>query len=132
MKTFKKYLILTISSILIINLTACSTMEKSIVLGTVIGGTVGGTIGSQNGNTGAGAAIGALAGAGLSYLIHKQKEKKSSVNTSTEKMELDDVDSPFLKSPKIRKYWQDDKIEGKKFIKGHWVYEIEEQSVWMQ
>ncbi|MGZ3783868.1 MAG: glycine zipper domain-containing protein [Bdellovibrio sp.] len=132
MNTIKTYLTITMTSILVFNITACSTMEKSIVLGTAIGGSIGGAVGSQNGNTGTGSAIGALAGAGLSYLIHKHNEKKSTVNASSEKLELDDVDSPFLKSPKIRKYWQDDKIEGKKFIKGHWVYEIEEQSVWMQ
>jgi hypothetical protein len=107
-------------------------MGKSIVLGTAIGGATVGAIGSRNGNTQAGAALGALVGAGLSYLIFKQKEKKESTTPSSLKLELDEADAPFLKSPKVRKYWQDDKIEGKKFIKGHWIYEIQEVPVWMQ
>ena len=126
------YISFTILIIILFQL-GCSSTPKTIILGSAIGGTAGGAIGSQNGNAGPGAAIGALLGAGLSYLILKSSDKKSSPKTlSPDKLELDDVESPFLKSPKIRKYWQQDKIEGRKFIKGHWVYEIEEQPVWMQ
>lgn len=67
----------------------------------------------------------------LSSCSSLKKNNQSTFNQS-EKLELDESDAPFLKSPKIRKYWQNDRIEGKKFIKGHWIYEIEEQPVWMQ
>lgn len=58
--------------------------------------------------------------------------KRTSATTQPERIEIEDSESPFLKSPKVKKYWQQDKVEGKRFIKGHWVYEIEEQSVWIQ
>lgn len=60
----------------------------------------------------------------------QQKQKVKEIPTT--KIEEQDSDSPFLKSPKIKKVWQEDKIEGRKFIKGHWIYEIEEQPVWMK
>lgn len=59
---------------------------------------------------------------------HKQKANP----IPTTKIEDQDSESPFLKSPKVKKIWQEDKIEGRKYIKGHWVYEIEEQPVWMK
>ena len=61
-----------------------------------------------------------------------QSKKSGPAISNPEKIEFDESDSPLLKSPKVKKYWQQDKIEGKKFIKGHWVYEIEEQSIWIQ
>mgnify|MGYP001164701239 FL=1 len=122
----------SILSILLLQV-SCSTMPKTVLLGTAIGVGTGGAIGSQSGKTETGAAFGALLGAGLSYLILKSSEKKTTAKVlSPEKLELDDVDSPFLKSPKVRKYWQNDKIEGRRFVKGHWIYEIEEQPTWMQ
>ena len=59
---------------------------------------------------------------------HKQKTKP----IASTKLEDQDIESPFLKSPKVKKIWQEDKIEGRKYIKGHWIYEIEEQPVWMK
>jgi hypothetical protein len=113
--------------------TSCSSTPKTVLLGSAIGAGTGGAIGSQTGKTESGAAFGALLGAGLSYLILKSNDKKTNTKIlSPDKLELDDAESPFLKSPKVRKYWQNDKIEGRRFIKGHWIYEIEEQPTWMQ
>ncbi len=120
-------------TVIVSTLISCSTLSKSVLLGGSIGGTAGGAMGSQNGNTDSGAALGALVGAGLGNLVFQNKHKQSArPKSSSDRLELDDLDSPFLKSPKVRKYWHQDKIEGKKFIKGHWIYEIEEQPVWMQ
>lgn len=133
MKRKYRLLIYLINTFVLMTLISCASMEKSILLGGGIGAATGSAIGSQHSSSSTGAAIGALAGAGLGYLIFKNKQNsKQSAMSSSEKIELDENDAPFLKSPKIRKYWQDDRIEGKKFIKGHWVYEIEEQPVWMQ
>ncbi len=133
MKTLSHILRCSVFILALIFLASCSSMSKSILLGGSIGTATGAAIGSQNERADSGAAIGAVLGAGLGYLIHKQKQTKaSSLTSASEKLELDEVDSPYLKSPRIRKYWQKDKIEGRKFIKGHWVYEIEEQPVWMQ
>lgn len=122
-----------INIVILMTQISCANMEKSILLGGSIGAATGSAIGSQHSSTNSGAAIGALAGASLGYLIYKNKQNsKKTTKSTSEKIEFDEIDAPFLKSPKIRKYWQDDRIEGKKFIKGHWVYEIEEQPVWMQ
>lgn len=133
MKTKYVFVIYLINAFVLMTLISCAGMEKSILLGSGIGAATGSAIGSQHSSSNSGAAIGALAGAGIGYLIFKSKQNsKQSTMSSSDKIELDESDAPFLKSPKIRKYWQYDKIEGKKFIKGHWVYEIEEQPVWMQ
>ena len=113
-------------------ITACSSLPKTMVLGTTIGAGLGSAIGSQQENSSGGAAVGALLGAGVSYLIHKDREKKNSSVVIPDKVELDDNDAPFLKTPRVRKVWEGDRIEGKKFIKGHWIYEIEEQTTWMK
>lgn len=128
-----KFVLYLLNALVLMTLISCASMEKSILLGGSIGAATGSAIGSQHSSSSSGAAIGALAGAGLGYLIFKSKQNsKQSTMSASEKIELDENDAPFLKSPKIRKYWQDDRIEGKKFIKGHWVYEIEEQPIWMQ
>lgn len=133
MKQKYRFIIHLINVSILMTLLSCSSMEKSILLGGGIGAATGSAIGAQHSSPNTGAAIGALAGAGLGYLIFKNKQNsKQSTMSSADKIEFDETDAPFLKSPKIRKYWQDDRIEGKKFIKGHWVYEIEEQPVWMQ
>lgn len=133
MKQKYRYVLHLINALILMTQISCASMEKSIFLGGGIGAATGSAVGSQHSSANSVGAIGALVGAGLGYLIYKNKQKSQNPTiSSSEKMELDENDAPFLKSPKIRKYWQDDRIEGKKFIKGHWVYEIEEQPVWMQ
>ncbi|MBD66515.1 MAG: hypothetical protein CME62_14985 [Halobacteriovoraceae bacterium] len=76
MKTFILPLVLMLSS--------CSTLKKSIVSGAMVGGLVGGTGGavfspneeSTNKNAYLGGVIGAVAGAGIAYLMHDKKPKK--------------------------------------------------------
>ena len=70
--------------ILLVFLTSCSSLKKSIGAGSIIGGIVGGAGGavfspdeySRNKNAYMGSVIGAVAGAGLAYLFHDEPKKK--------------------------------------------------------
>jgi uncharacterized protein YcfJ len=108
-------------------------MEKSTVLGAVIGGTVGGLIAnSANDHRGDSTAIGAAVGAGLGGLIgysaYKDKEKKEQQKT----LQQNPFDSktPSLTAPKVRRVWVPAKIEGERYIDGHYMYVIEKTSAW--
>ncbi|MCB0369034.1 MAG: hypothetical protein KDD45_06160 [Bdellovibrionales bacterium] len=116
-------------------LTGCASMKESLLTGAGAGLVLGAAMGnaqgkgdSRNRSTNNGAIIGALLGAGIGYLGHKSKlkelEKKGLNAHKTEN------DVPLLTQPKIKRIWVDDKVQGKRFIKGHWEYTIEEQSVW--
>lgn len=114
-------------------LTSCASMEKSTVLGAVIGGTVGGLIAnSANDHRGDSTAIGAAVGAGLGGLIgysaYKDKEKKEQQKT----LQQNPFDSktPSLTAPKVRRVWVPAKIEGERYIDGHYMYVIEKTSAW--
>ncbi len=41
-----------------------------------------------------------------------------------------DADKPAFTSPDIRRIWIPDKIDGNKYVKGHYEYIIERGSVW--
>ena len=114
----------------------CASIRDSMITGTTIGAAAGGLIGNAKGtgsernrNTNKGFLIGAALGAGISYLAHKTNEKKKMLESqnlpSGEKNEV-----PLLTRPKIKRVWVEDKIQGKRFIRGHWEYVIEEQSEW--
>lgn len=71
--------------ILLIFLTSCSSLKKSLGAGAIIGGIVGATGGavfspdeySRDKNAYMGGVIGAIAGAGLAYLFHDDPKKKT-------------------------------------------------------
>jgi len=56
------------------------------------------------------------------------KNNKDQSNTSNK---LEDK-SPALTSPKVRKVWVPEKIEGDKFIEGHWMWVLERTTTWSQ
>ena len=129
----KTILLLTITGLLV----GCASMKDSLLTGAGAGLVAGAAIGnakgrgdSRNRSTNNGAIIGALLGAGIGYLGHKSKLKeleKKGLNSEKTKNKV-----PLLTQPKIKRIWVDDKVQGKRFIKGHWEYVIEEQSVWSQ
>lgn len=129
-----KYLTFLISANLLIG---CASMKDSLITGTSIGLLTGASIGnaqgdgdSRNRTTNNGAMFGALIGAGIGYLGHKSKLKElEKTNASTNKGKST---GPLLTQPKVKKIWIEDKVQGKRFIKGHWEYIIQEQSVWNQ
>lgn len=117
-------------------LTSCASVEKSTVLGAFIGGTAGGLIGNaaNENNRGTGTAVGAAIGAGLGGLIgysaYKDKQKKE----QQEVLKQNPLESkaPSLTAPKVRRVWVPARIEGDKYIDGHYMYVIEKTSTWSE
>jgi hypothetical protein len=72
--------------------------------------------------------LGTIGIIGLSSCTTMKGNKKNITNTN------DTLDSktPFLTSPKVRKVWVPEKIEGEKFIEGHWMWVLERTSSWSQ
>lgn len=114
-------------------LSGCASLKKSLLTGATIGAVGGGLIGnaqgqgsSRNRSTNNGLLIGAALGAGIGYLAHKNNTNKL---TQTQ-LKIHEEDTPLLTRPKVKRIWVEDKIQGRRFIKGHWEFVIEEQSEW--
>lgn len=56
-------------------------------------------------------------------------KNKDSYNDTKSKS---DMKAPSLTSPKVTRVWVPDKIEGDKYIEGHWVWVLERGSTWSQ
>ena len=122
-------------------LTSCSTMTKSVVLGTGVGIAAGALLGSaigQNGDheeqnrlTFTGAAIGGGVGALVGYSAFKQQEKKTMSLPPIKGFDKEPK-LPSVTMPVVRKMWVPDKIEGNKFEAGHFIYILEKTSTWSQ
>lgn len=122
--------------------TGCSSMGKSVGLGSAIGAGTGAALGgimSQDGkyrtrNVIVGAGVGAVAGgfAGsaiygsnerdkeLAFLKGKEAERKSSKGQAT----------PALQQPKVEAVWVESKVVGNRYIEGHFEYVITEPTRW--
>lgn len=122
--------------------TGCSSMGKSVGLGSAIGAGTGAALGgimSQDGkyrtrNVIIGAGVGAVAGgfAGsaiygsnerdkeLAFLKGKEAERKSSKGQAT----------PALQEPKVEVVWVESKVVGNRYIEGHFEYVITEPTRW--
>lgn len=57
--------------------------------------------------------------------LNKPNQNQSSNNKSEDK-------SPSLTTPKVRKVWVPEKIEGDKYIEGHWMWVLERTTTWSQ
>ena len=128
----------SISSVLIysISLSSCATSGDSTLLGlgigTVVGGGIGATMGANDHNEARAGAVGAAVGAAIGglagYLTHKQDEERKRA------MQIgnagDAEGNPALTKPVVKRIWVDDKIEGDRLIRGHWIYVIDRQSTW--
>ena len=111
-----------------VSLIGCSSMEKSVLLGTGVGGATGAVIGNNHGKGSSkkrlqGAAIGAALGGLFGFLAHKGKKKKTTKKGNEEV-------PPLLTRPKVKRIWVKDQIKGNRYVKGHWEYIIEENSKW--
>lgn len=122
--------------------TGCSSIGKSVGLGSAIGAGTGAALGgimSQDGkyrtrNVIIGAGVGAVAGgfAGsaiygsnerdkeLAFLKGKEAERKSSKGQAT----------PALQEPKVEAVWVESKVVGNRYIEGHFEYVITEPTRW--
>ena len=117
-------------------LSACASTGKGVLLGTVIGGAAGGVVGgstSAGGNrtkaTLTGVGIGAATGALFGYIaskneqeLERRKHARSASPSSDRKL--------FLTKPEVRSIWVEDKIEGNRFVEGHYIHIIENPSGW--
>jgi hypothetical protein len=115
----------------------CSTLKESTWLGVGIGSVVGAGFGAAAGSSrgkeskGAvtGAAVGAALGGLMGFLDHKERAKKQKMKLKTGFGPSGDK-TPFLTKPQVQRVWVPEKIEGDKYIEGHWLYVIDRPSVW--
>lgn len=114
-------------------MSGCASMEKSMILGAGVGGAFGGGVGnlaSQNvEGTLLGLGIGAIVGGAIGYLGHTDKEEKERLTKLGIKKEKEPK-APSLTSPEVRRVWVPERIDGDKFVEGHYMYVIEHNSVW--
>jgi hypothetical protein len=110
-------------------LAGCSTVGKSVGLGTILGGAAGTAIGHDFGKGDSskrttGTLIGAAIGGLFGYIAHKNQPDKKQTSKFL------DEEVPLLTRPKVRKVWVKDEVKGKRFVRGHWEYILEENSEW--
>lgn len=118
-------------------LSGCSTLKESTLLGigvgSVVGAGVGAAAGSPRGNENRGAMTGAAVGAALGglmgFLDFKERSKKEALKIGSGNGN-GNTEAPFLTKPKVQRVWVPEKIEGDKYISGHWIYVIDRPSVW--
>lgn len=119
--------------ILCLAISGCATMEKSVLLGAGTMGAIGVGAGAAAGNSVGsallGLGIGAVLGGTFGFMGHKEQEEKARQAKSGSKKK-DDEKVPSLTSPEVRRVWVPEKIDGGKFIEGHYMYVIERNSVW--
>lgn len=111
-------------------LSGCATATRSTLLGTAVGGAIGGTLGQGTSHNSSGTAIGAVIGASLGsllgYLSYKSKKDIKGEQTTTNAED----EFPSLTKPKLRSVWIPDRVEGNKYIRGHWMFVIEDPGAW--
>jgi hypothetical protein len=126
----------TLSAILaMLLLSGCSSMGKSILLGSAIGAGAGTGVGRLASRNVQGMVVGGLVGGAVGALfgfgIHKAEEGKKTSETSIPN-DAKNSEVPALTNPEVRRIWQPDKIEGSKFIHGHFIDILEKGSQWAQ
>lgn len=114
-------------------LSGCSSMKESVLFGAGTMGTIGAGVGAAAGhNVGSallGLGIGAVFGGTMGYFGYKDKEEKDRLLKLGGK-KSDESKIPSLTSPEVRRIFVPSRIEGQKFIEGHFEYIIERNSVW--
>ena len=134
---------------LLILITGCSTLDKSMALGGALGaGTLGSFGGLATSNMDShfqtktmilSSALGGLIGMGVASVIYKQdKGKKEEWGkrrfTTYEKVMADPMktNKPDLTKPRIETRWVKGQVVGDKYIEGHFEYIIVEPTHWGQ
>ncbi len=112
----------------------CASIERSTLLGAVTVGALGTGIGlaaeKSAGSALIGLGIGALVGGAMGFAAHKEQEAKRGqvVNPLITKEFKDNV--PPISTPEVRRVWIPAKVEGNKYIEGHFIFVIDRQAVW--
>lgn len=115
-------------------MSGCASIERSTFLGAAAGGALGGGIGlaaeKSAGSALIGLGIGAVVGAAMGFGAHKEQEAKRGqlVNPILTKDFKENV--PQISTPEVRRVWVNPKIEGSRYIEGHFIYVIDRPAVW--
>jgi len=74
--------------------------------------------------------IGALVGGVMGFAAHKEQEAKRGqlMNPLISKDFKDTV--PPISTPEVRRVWIPAKVEGNKYVEGHFIFVIDRQAVW--
>jgi hypothetical protein len=121
--------------VLLLPLTSgCASIEKSMLLGAATTGALGTGLGiaseKSTGSALIGLGIGAVVGGTLGFLLHKEQESKRGqvLNPAITKDFKDTV--PPISTPEVRRVWIPSKVDGNKYIDGHFIFVIDRQAVW--
>ena len=116
-------------------------MGRSLLLGTAIGtaaGTaVGGILNRKPKGFFIGAAIGSALGAGGAYTVHQDQKLNSimaelPLRPPLKPMGKKDDIVPNLTKPEVRRIWEPERVDGNRFIHGHFIDVLERNSEWSQ
>lgn len=144
-KKLKHYFVTALALSALLIQTGCSTMGKSVGLGTAIGAGTGATLGGivdpgKNGqyrtrNVIIGAGVGAIAGGFVGNSIHennaRDKELAYLKGKEAQRKSSDAKSVPNLQQPKIEAQWVESKVQGNRYIEGHFEYIITEPTRWV-
>ena len=123
-------------------LTGCATQNKSVGLGAALGGGTGALVGSiadpgkrgenRTRNVILGSAVGAMAGMVAGGALHDDSERKKKEaflkgQASVPKME---GNPPSLAAPRVETRWIEGRVQGNRYIEGHFEYLIIEPARW--
>jgi hypothetical protein len=124
-------------------LMGCATQNKSVGLGAAVGGGTGALIGGiadpgKNGelrtrNVIIGAGLGAMTGMIAGSILHSESEKsKREEFLKGQKAGEVPVSGamPNLSSPKVETHWVEGRVQGNRYIEGHFEYVIIEPVRW--
>jgi len=115
-------------------LASCASIERSTLLGAATVGALGSGIGlaaeKSAGSAFIGLGIGAIVGAAMGFATHKEQESKRGqlVNPLITKDFKDNV--PPISTPEVRRVWVPAKVDGNKYVEGHFIFVIDRQAVW--
>ncbi|MBI4403529.1 MAG: hypothetical protein HY537_05180 [Deltaproteobacteria bacterium] len=111
----------------------CASIEQSIGLGATVVGAIGVGMGTAAGGNVrsalVGLGVGAVVGSAVGYLAHRDRhEKETYLKLVSKNNEVSKT--PSLTAPEVRRIWVPEKIEGSKYIDGHYEFILERNSVW--
>ena len=143
-QTFKNKIVMILTLTALILQTGCSTMGKSVGLGTAIGAGTGAALGGivdpgkhgqyRTRNVIIGAGLGAIAGGLTSAAIHENNDRDKELaylkGKEAERKSAKGKSIPSLQEPKVEAVWVESKIAGNRYIEGHFEYIITEPTRW--